>query len=271
MLGGNLVSCEVCSKKSDGRVCIRCVSAMSRQLEDLRVFRSDAAGNLLPSGSGDRRSSERGLGVRLDALDLVAGFDVLPLLEEWERDWRRFFDLEAFGPASAARARLRPFHCDVTSARLGESVRFLQQHLRQACDGHPAISDFARELRTLWRQSQAAAGAQPRTSWLVACPADLESGECGRSLRITGEDFDSEICCKGCGTVWPVERLLRVVASSRSGELWLDPEAAARWFGIPSRELRRWAARGRIKRSKGRYESHSIRAAISASSQGVTA
>lgn len=262
------MTCEVCSKSSEARVCVRCQSMMSRQLEDLRVFRLDAAGNLLPSGTGDGRSSERGLGVRLDALDLVAGFDVLPLLEEWERDWRRCFGLQAFGPASAERSKVRPVDCDVISSRLGECIRFLHQNLQQACDRHPAISDFARELRTMWRQAQAAAGAQPRTSWLVACPADLQSGECGRVLRITGEDFDSDICCKSCGTVWPVERLLRVVASSRHSELWLDPEAASRWFGIPSRELRRWAARGRIKRSKGRYESHSIRAAIS---EGVSA
>lgn len=257
------MGCEVCSKSSEARVCVRCVSAMSRQLEDLNLFSRDASGNLLPSGSGDGRSSERGLGVRLDALDLVAGFDVVPLLEDWERDWRRFFELQPFGPASAERSRSWPADCDVISARLGECSRFLQRNLQQACEAHPAISDFARELRSMWRQAQAAAGAQPRTSWLVACPADLESGECGRVLRITGEDFDSEISCRSCGTVWPVERLLRVVASSRHSELWLDPEAASRWFGIPSRELRRWAARGRIKRSKGRYESHSIRAAIS--------
>lgn len=262
------MSCEVCSRSSEARVCSLCQSRMNRMLEDLKCFRSEAAGNLLPSGSGDGRSSERGLGVRLDALDLVAGFDVLPLLEEWERDWRRCFGLMPFGPASAERSRgVRP-DADRISHRLSSCITFLQSNMQQACSEHPAVGDFGRELRGMWRSAQAAAGAQPRTSWLVACPADVESGECGRSIRITGEDFDSEVKCRSCGTVWPVERLLRVVASSRHSELWLDPEAASRWFGIPSRELRRWAARGRIKRSGGRYESHSIRAAIS---EGVSA
>jgi len=262
------MDCEVCSRDSDARVCVRCQHKMNRQLQDLIEFRSVAGMNLVPSSGTERQSSERGLGVQLDALDLVAGFDVLPMLEDWERDWRAFFDLTPFGEATAARSRTRDPESDITASRFGASVRFLQQNLQQACDRHPAISDFAYELQGKWRQAQAAAGRHPRSSWRVTCPADTSEGECGRQIRITGEDFDTTLRCKSCGTSWPVERLLRVVASSRHAELWLDPEAAARWFGIPSRELRRWAARGRIKRSNGRYESHSIREAIS---EGVKA
>jgi len=260
--------CEVCHRENDARVCVRCQSRMNRQLEDFREFLSDAYSNLVPSSGTGPKGSDRGLGVRLDALDLIAGFDVIPTLEDWERDWRSFFGLVAFGEASAQRSRSRYPDSDITASRLGQTVRFLQAHLQQACDKHPAISDFAYELAGKWRQAQAAAGRMPRSSWRVTCPADTEDGECGRQIRITGEDFDTTIRCRSCGTSWPVERLLRVVASSRHAELWLDPEAAARWFGIPSRELRRWAARGRIKRSNGRYESHSIREAIS---EGVKA
>lgn len=257
------MECEVCSRSGDARVCVKCQSRMNRQLQDLSEFLYDAGGNLLPGGSNERRSSERGLGVRLDALDFIAGFDVLPTLEDWERDWRLFFGCTAFGPASAERMRSRSLEVDKVAARLRECIKFLQSFLQPACEKHPAISDFASELGAKWRQAQAAAGAQPRTSWRLTCPSDTEEGECGRPIRITGEDFDGTVYCRACGFSWPVERLLRVVASSRHAELWLDPEAAARWFGISSRDLRRWAQRGKIKRRHGRYESHSIRAAIS--------
>ena len=228
---------------------------MRLMLEDLPAFYFDC--DLQPVKGDGRRSSERGLGVRLDALDYVAGFDVLPALEEWERDWRKFFGLVPFGVASTD--RLEP------ATALAGVVGFLIGWLDKACAEHPAIDEFSKELAGLWRQAQSAAGQQPRTSWRVTCPADTADGECGNAIRITGEDFDGSVECRKCHTAWPVERLLRVAASSNHAELWLDPEAAATWFGVPARELRRWAQAGKIKRANGRYESHSIREAISGS------
>lgn len=258
------MDCELCSRESDARVCVRCMHRMNQHLSDIQSFRFDAGGNLVPSSGTDRRGAERGLGVRLDALDFIAGLDVVPTLEDWERDWRSFFELTPFGPASLERMRQQDIDCDIVAVRLAGSVRFLQQYLQQACDKHPAIQDFGQELHGVWRQAQAAADAQPRTSWRVTCPADTDEGECGRQIRISGEDFDGSVSCRGCGTSWPVERLLRVVASSQTADLWLDPEAASRWFGIPARELRRWAQHGRVRRANGRYEAGSIRETISA-------
>lgn len=263
MFWEEIVECVLCLRQSESRVCGRCMGKLNSYLADVQVFRQAAGGNLVPSSGTDRRGSERGLGVRLDALDFVAGLDILPTLEDWERDWRSFFGLTAFGPASLERMRAQQSDCDPIAVRLGGCIRFLQQNLQQACDKHPAIEDFASELHGAWRQAQAAADAQPRTSWRVTCPADTDDGECGRQIRISGEDFDGTVVCRACSTSWPVERLLRVVASSQQADLWLDPEAASRWFGIPARELRRWAQSGRVRRANGRYELHSIRATIS--------
>ena len=262
------MGCEICSGDCSGNVCDRCLGRMQRQLDDLNRFVSAASNNLVPSSGTERRGSERGLGVRLDALDMVAGFDVLPMLEDWEKDWRRFFGLTGFGPASAERSRSKPIGVDPVVYRLACCVAFIRSWLPKAAASHPAISDFAGELHGCWRQAQSAANAQPRTVWRVTCPSDTSEGECGKPIRITASDFDGEVSCRGCGTVWPVERLLLVVASSRHAELWLDPEAAARWLGISSRELRRWAQRGKILRKNGRYECHSIRAAIA---EGISA
>lgn len=260
------MQCLVCDRDQSDRVCVRCSKQMATQLRDIRVSLVDASIALIPSRSGERRSSERGLGIRLDALDFVAGFDVFPVLEEWERAWRSFFGLAPYGQASADRVAAvlgaRVGQVDVQAVQLDGCIRFLERWLDKACESYDAIDEFALELRGLWRKAKVAAGDHPRTSWRVTCPTDVEDGECGRVLRITGEDFDKPLHCRSCGTAWKVERLLMVVASSRHAEVWLDPEAAAAWFGLSSRELRRLAQRGLIRREHGRYESHSIRDAI---------
>lgn len=240
---------------------------MRRQLEDVKSFFWEAGKSLAPGKSGAGRSLEIRVGVRLDALDFFAGFDVLPALEDWERDWRRFFDCAAYGPASLEKIRKHKSQDDFFDAAwcmLAGSVDFLQAFLDQACDKHPAIGDFSHEMNSLWRQAQAAAGRQPRSSWSVTCPADNGSGECGQRLRVTGEDFGGSVTCTKCRTDWKVARLLMVVASSKSAELWLDPEAASTWLGIPARDLRRWAQAGKIRRKNNRYEIHSIQEFLAA-------
>ncbi len=260
------MKCEVCSRDQESRVCVKCASRMRSQLEDLPNFLYDAGGALMPGKVGGSRSKEIQIGIRIDALDFVAGFDIVPVLEAWEKDWRRFFELAPFGPASIIRFNEAGPNADPVGVRMNGSIGFLNSWLDKACDRHPAIDDFGREIAGLWRQAQAAAGQQPRSAWSVTCPADSTDGECGRPIRITGEDFGGSVCCPGCRTNWTIARLLMVVASSRHAELWLDPEAASTFFGIPTRDLRRWAAAGRIRRHRNRYESHSIREAIAAAS-----
>ena len=111
---------------------------------------------------------------------------------------------------------------------------------------------------------QQATGETRRAAWRVTCPADTQDGECGQVLRVTQHDFDASVHCQACGTTWPTDRLLRVVASSRHAELWLDPEAAAEWIGVHAATLRKWAVEGRIKREHGRYEVHSLKALVGA-------
>ncbi len=246
--------CEVCDRDSEDRVCVRCRSRIRGQLNDFPTFFDEALSNLVPARAGGSRGNEIQVGIRLDALDFVSGFNVLPGLEEWEKDFRRFFGLSAFGPVSLERGSI--------AGQLHGTVGFLMAWLDRVCEKHPAVEDFSREVGVLWREAQAAAGDQPRSAWSVTCPADTVSGECSRRIRVTGEDFGSTVSCSGCGTVWRVDRLLMVVASSKHAELWLDPEAASRFYGIPVRDLRRWAQAGRIRRERNRYESHSIRAAI---------
>lgn len=249
-------ACTICQRDTDRMACERCQHTMRLQLGEICDYQALASGNLVPGQGGDGRATERTLGVNLAALDLVGAFDAIAVLESWERIWREDFGLAPYGPASAERD-------PAARATLLGIVGFLQAWLTKSCTEHPAIDEFAREVRNLHRSCQQAAGHTQRTAWRVTCPADVQDGECGTQLRVSGEDFGGHVTCRGCNTTWAVERLLHVVASSRHAELWLDPEAASEWLGISERTLRGWAREGRIKRANGRYEVHSLRQAIS--------
>ena len=260
------MTCPICNRDTTS-TCHRCIHRMRRHLTDIPTNYLTAKHQLTP-GKSDGRSNERSIGVRITALDFLAGNDVLRTLEDWERDWRTFFQLTPFGEATAQRAvshakqRNNNTEYDGTYLQLNACVTFLDSWLDKAAQSHPAITDFAQELRDQWRISQHAANIHPPNTWLVTCPATLDNTDCGNKLHITGQDFDTTITCRRCHTPWPVERLLRVAASDSQAEIWLAPEDAAHLFGIHISTLKRWARRGHIKKAHGQYEHHSIRDAI---------
>ena len=249
--------CQICKRETEYATCERCTARVRHHLGE--IVKWQARAELIPGQGGDGRSTERTIGVRVNALDSAAAFTYVNVLESWEIDWRGFFDLTPYGEASRSRNKSTQPHL-----MLGGIVEFLTGWLDRAAVEHPAFGDFASEVHTLVRQAKDAANERKRPSWRVTCPTDTDDGECGRQLLVSGDDFGGEVFCRVCGTRWPVERLLRVVASSRLSELWLDPEAAAEYCGVSSRLLRKWGQHGLIRRERGRYEVHSIRSALEA-------
>ena len=246
--------CAICEHPTRAATCPRCLTRIGRHLTEIVEFAQIAHQELLPGQGGDGRSTERSLGVRLDALDLIAGFDVLPVLESWERLFREEWALAPWGPTTSMRGAGQ---ADQAAAYLVGTVGFLRAHLDRIGE-HPAVGDFATEVATCWQQARNAARRQPRQGWRVTCPADTDDGECGEWLRVTGEDFGGEVTCRSCRTSWPTERLLWVVASSSEADMWVDAAAAARHTGVPESTLRRWARQGKVRRRGTMYEYKSI-------------
>lgn len=248
--------CPLCNADSEG-VCGKCVGRVRYHL--CALLKWQARAELTPGRTGEGRSSERTIGLRVNGLESAAAYTYVGVLEAWEIDWRQHFRLTPYGEASASRNKSTQAHL-----MLGGIVDFLISWVDRAAAEHPAFTEFAGEVRTLYVQAKDAANERSRPAWRVTCPTDLPDGdgECGRSLTVSGDDFGGEVFCPACGTSWPVERLLRVVASSRMSELWLDPDAAAEYCGVSSRQLRKWGQKGLIKRERGRYEVHSIREAL---------
>lgn len=260
-------TCTICTRNpvTERLVCSRCQNRLNQQLTDILEFYAIAAHALIPGQGGNGRSTERPLGVRVDALDFVCGYSVVDVLESWEKEWRDHYGLAAYGPASAERNSGK---ADQPRITLFEIVRFLQIWLDNACRDHPAMEDFAGEVRDCHKQAQTSAGITRREAWTVTCPADTEEGDCGNSLRITGEDFDGSVTCRACGTTWTVQRLMRVAVSNPNSDIWCAPDDAAGYLGIHPGTLRKWAGSGKIERKHGLYSLSSIREAIA---QGVSA
>jgi hypothetical protein len=249
--------CQRCKTQTDHGLCERCQHRTQRHLTEIITYSQIAATELQPAQNGDGRTTEQSLGINLDALDLIAGHDVVPILESWETMYRQEWQLTPIGPVTLKRGQQpNPQHAYLTG-----TVTFLKHHLPRIAD-HATALDFTNEITSCWHQARNAARRQPRHAWRVTCPTDTTNGECGNILRVTGQDFDNEITCRKCRTTWPTERLLHVVATSHDAEIWVDTEAAARHTGVPESTLRRWGKEGRIKRRGALYEYKSLTGVI---------
>jgi hypothetical protein len=253
----NHQTCQICGHQTQ-TTCTKCAQRIHKQLTQIHQYTIQAHNELTPSQTGNGATSERTLGIRLDALDLIAGNDVLPILESWEQMFRQEWGYTPWGPTTANRCKT---HTNQALAYLTATIAFHQAHIDRILQ-HPTANDYNSEIHQCWQQARTAARAQPRQAWRVTCPTDTNNGECGNTLSITGQDLDQTITCHKCRTHWPTERLLWVVATSSQADLWIDTEAASKQTGIPESTLRRWAKQGRIKKQGTRYEYKSLITAL---------
>lgn len=162
--------CAICSRPARGRVHDGCRRRLDDDLAALPALYRQLADVLEPGrAGGDGRTSSRTapLPVRLDALDLRARGGIEGILTTWEADIR---DLLAWAPT--------PFRGSVEQQVDGASV-FLRTNLDWICDQHPAINEFAAEIRqTAGHARTLITGEKPERRITVACP-------CGGTLRVT--------------------------------------------------------------------------------------
>jgi len=255
------MSCVICAGHAPALACDPCRRRIDDHLAGILAYRHLAEDELLPGRGGDSRTGERGLGIRIDALDFVAGHTVLDVLELWARDIRETYGLSAWGPVSLDACRGQ---ADPALALLTDVIGFLRSWLPRLAADFVPVDDLAREVRQCYLQAQRAANAAPAHGYRVACPAPADVGDCGRMLVVNGQDLEDEVTCRSCGTTWSVDRLLVIVAGEATGAIWMDGEAAAARAGVDVRTLRRWAATGRVRRDHGRYDLKEIQAMAAA-------
>jgi hypothetical protein len=246
--------CVVCRRDShQGHACAVCEQRMRDQLRDVLEFYALATGELVPGSTSGARGTERSIGVRVSALDYLAGHDAVAVLASWESEWREHYGLSV----EPMIARPAPM--------LSRCVAFLGAWLHRACADHPAVDEFARELEACWGEGRSAARMAPPQRVAISCPADddtREDGICGARIPVDREQVHGHVQCRRCRTGWQVPHLIHVALTTPGVELWADPEAAAGYFCLDESTLRKWARAGRIRRDHGRYELTSIQSAI---------
>lgn len=241
--------CTLCNNTTiSAGLCNRCQSRIHSQLDDLLEFWVGAHSELLPgkSGSGGR-SSERTIGLNVQALSFIAGHDILGFLHEWEKLIRE--DRKLTPPALVAKPHS-------LGEEIEDAVRFSQINLTWS--GQQSwIDDFAKELKEIHSQGMAAAKAFVEKTRKIPCPAETDEGSCGNFLKINQDDPLELFDCRKCGSQWSTLRLVAVAMSS-SQEIWLDAEALAKWMGISERHVRRLAQKHKLPKRGELYEAHAM-------------
>ena len=250
-LENQLVKCPLCShhSKIEG-LCQRCEARIHSQLDDLFELWDAAHGELTPSkGSGSGgRSSERTIGLNVNALSFIQGADILGILHEWEKFIRGALKLTP--PALVEKQPTLAGEIDAT-------IKFMQTHLRFLASTD-YIEDFAQELTALHALGTTAAKKFTEKATRIACPADREDGlPCGWMLRITDEQKHDPlmiISCRACKSEWTTLRLVQVALSTKGAELWLDVETIAQWLEITPRQVQRLAKQHNVKKRGTLYD-----------------
>lgn len=129
---------------------------------------------------GRQRLTQRG------GTDQVGSPPPLFILDQWVQDWITY-DLGDFPPPPT----------------MTELTRWLLDRLDEACDRHPAIDDFARELSELAATvgNASRAGDRGRGEKVGRCPVLLrDDSRCGTQLRV--DPYADVIACHRCGSTW---------------------------------------------------------------------
>lgn len=188
-------------------VCEGCRSRLAQLLREIMGMHALLPAMLQPGQSqGQRVSGSRTppLPLRVDPLDLtlpprsapvrdvlgdqVGHLSVATVLDQWVRDWKETLAVGDQWPG----------------IRVVELTMYLRTRLPWACDGHPAIDEFAAEIRTLHRTLRVVTGLQEIRPEHLDVPCrrcdllDLH--------RLPGED---RVECLSCGDLLTEEEFHR--------------------------------------------------------------
>jgi hypothetical protein len=220
-------SCTVCAKRDpvDPPVCPGCRVRLAGWLREIPALYADvlARDDVLRRAGGHGRVSgthEAPVPIRVDAVDLTAAarvvhlvgrdsFDdqtghpsVAAVLDGWVRDWR---DVRNKGEG-------------LPDPQVPVLARWLGDRLDWACDHHPAVDEFADELRQLRSALYGVLG-------LFDIP-----------------DYKHGVRCRSCDALDLVQRSGSEFVECNSCGLLLSPSEYADWTGLLAADVKRRVA-----------------------------
>ena len=191
------------------QVCNGCRLWLARTLADIVTLYALLPAQLAPTRAQGQRvsgSREAPLPLRVDPLDLTmpartgtvhdmygdqtGHISVASRLDSWVQDWA----------ITRGKSERLP---DPTVVELG---RWLLIRVDEACDDHPAVDEFAGEMRRLHSALRATVGIRSDRVYVGPCPVTDDKGTCGATL--TADPYLDIIRCPRCDTMWSRDKWL---------------------------------------------------------------
>lgn len=190
--------CELCLRPSASRVHDGCRQQIRQNLIELPTLYAELADALQPARRGDSGRASCGrtapIPCNLEALDLRARGGIEGVLATWAADLceREQWQLPQYGTVEAA---------------VDGYSELLLRNLTTICDEHPAVREFAAELRQIAGQARRlSTGDRPPRRIPVTCP-------CGTVLRITLDTPGAR--CPSCDVQYGHAEVLQLPLAER--------------------------------------------------------
>ncbi|MFJ4799184.1 hypothetical protein [Kitasatospora purpeofusca] len=209
---------ELRTDEQDRQACRLCEATIGQHLADLPGLYRELDDHLAPA-AGPRQYTTGGpveapLPLHLEALSLQAAGGIATVLVTWVADWCDHLGWTM--PAMPARSR----------AQLAEAAAFLRRNLPWAAEQHPAVDDFAAEVRQLHDAVQRITAPVEPPHIVGRHPADPGAVEaCGGLLEM--RPGGTTVRCTRCTAAWgPLEWLALRRAIEAPANLTGHPAAA---------------------------------------------
>jgi hypothetical protein len=218
---------------------------LKSNLAELPELQQGAAAFVTPgkSGSGSP-STERPIGLNVNALDYSMGKELLGLLHKYEALIRRCRSLTP--PALLKREA-------TVDLEVAATVSFHLAHLEWTVQ-QDWVEEFAGQIKELHSKGMACNKRfieQPRK---IPCPTE----ECRAHIIIDIENLLAGVTCHKCRTSWTLYRLLALAMNNPNRTFWLDIDAICLWMNLTKVDLNKIVRDHNIPTKHGLYDISAI-------------
>ena len=236
--------CLVCRRQVEGQ-CRSCFGRLRAILQELPTLQFEAGFYLEPSRTGSgMATTERSIGINVNALDVHLAIDLLGVLHAWESIIRK--DRNLTPPALVRAENNRDLEVQAT-------CDFHLAHLSWTLTQEWAL-DFAGELYGLHARGRAATKKFKEQARRIPCPTD----DCEKFVVIDVEQLNQDVTCFGCKQSWSVLRLVALAMSNPNRRFFLDVEALSAWLQITPKEIYRLIKKFDIEKRGSTYDLQAI-------------
>ena len=230
---------------NEGRLTKSQYRTLKSNLTELPELQQGAASFVSPSRSGSGSpSTERSIGLNVNALDYSMGKELLGLLHKYEALIRRGRSLTP--PALLDREA-------TVELEVAATVSFHLAHLEWTVQ-QDWVEEFAGLVKELHSKGMACNKKfieQPRR---IPCPTD----ECRSHIVIDIENLLAGVTCHKCRTSWTLYRLLALAMNNPNRTFWLDIDAICLWMNITKIDLNKIVREHNIPMKNGLYDISAI-------------